>query len=92
MDRLMRACGWGLSVALGAVCFYAGLYGVVRSQDVVKRHMIGNAEAQHYWVSGDLTTETGRVSSLIFKPLTTLEGEVTTYFLSEEYVLLGDEL
>jgi len=93
MDGLMRVCGWGLAGALGAVCFYVSLYGLVRSQGVLKRHMIGSAEYQHYWVSGDLTTETGRVASLIFKPLATLEGNITTNLLSEEYVLLGvDEL
>jgi len=93
MDGSMRVCGWGLAGTLSVVCFYGSLYGLLRSQGVLKRKMIGNAEYQHYWIAGDQKTETGRLVSLVFKPLATLEGLVTTKLLSEEYVLLGvDEL
>jgi hypothetical protein len=77
------------AIPLVAACVYLGGYGVVRWQGVLKRGMIGNAEAQNYWVSRPESCPFSpqySASALehVYRPLCKAEGKMWTLLLSGE--------
>jgi hypothetical protein len=77
-----------------AACVYLAGYAIARWQGVLDRHMIGNIEAQHYWISYPLSSRGTRSDRLkaaaatrlirIYEPLCKAEGAFWTRLLSEE--------
>lgn len=80
-----------LSLSAGV---YLGGYAIARGTGGLKRHMIGNAEAQYYWISGPHSPSypvgdasvnpVVRVLEFVFRPLCKVEGKYWTWLLSEE--------